>query len=477
MPSVLPLLRSLASVARRAPFDTATAEGRSSERYRRILLSAVATGFSRIVTAVVGLLAVPLALGHLGKERYGVFATITALVAWVGLFDFGLLNGLLNRIAEADGRDDRASAKAYFSSALLLLCAVSAVLLAAAAVAVPAIPWRAVLAAGTVISDGDLRWSVAAALACVIAAMPLSVVRQVYAGYQRAYVGALFASAGAALTLLGVVAVVRAGAPMPLLVLVLSGASIVAVAANFLYMLAREMPWLRPGVGAITRASISRLVSTSTPMFLFQLGALLVNESQALILAHRAGLAVVTDYSVLWRVYVTVVGVIALASGSFVPSFREAYERGDRVWLTRAFRRLVAIRTVLAVAASALLVVTGNLFLRIWLRRSDVQLDLAAWGGFSGMCVVAAWVSGYMDLLNVMDRVWPQVGFVLVQGAMTIGLTAALGARYGVAGATFAMFVPGVLVSGVIAPRLARRLLERSSPHGAGSVAGEGART
>lgn len=459
----LSLARALLSVARGEPFDTATAEGRSNERYRRIVLSAAANALARAGSVVVGLIAIPLALGYLGKQRYGVFATITALVAWVGLFDFGLLNGLLNRVAEAHGHDDRDSARKYFSSALLLLSAISVALLAAAAITVPLVPWREVLASDPSLSDTTLRWSVAAALACVIGAMPLTVVRQVYAGYQKTYVGALFTLGGTAITLIGVVLAVRLRAPMPVLVLLLSGASTIAVAANFVYMLSREMPWLRPSLAAVSRSSITRLVSTSTPMFLFQMGALLVNETQALILAHRAGLGVVTDYSVLWRVYVTVVGLIAMGTGSFVPSFREAFERGDREWLTRSFRRLVALRTVLATCASAALVIGGNLLLRVWLRRSDVQFDLATWGALAGMCIVAAWVSGYMELLNVMDRVWPQVGFVLVQGGMTMALTAALGARHGVLGATLAMLVPGVLVSGTLAPRLARRLLEPAS--------------
>lgn len=462
-------VRALLAVTRREPFDTSTPVGRSNERYRRMALTTIANVAARLTLVAVNLVAVPVVLAYLGKERFGLWTTVMGLVSWAALFDFGLLNGLVNRIAEAHARDDRESARVFVSSALALLTVMSATVLVVLGVAAPWVPWRAVFAVKDATSNGEIALFVAAAVGSVALTLPLSVVRQVYAGTQRAYVGALFSIVGSLLTLGAILAAVLARASMPALALAFSGAGVLALAVNLAYLLLREMPWLRPAVRVVSAAAIRRLLRTSFPMFMFQVGALLVNESQALILAHVAGLRVVADYSVAWRLYVLPVGLITLATSSFAPAFREAHERGESAWSASSFRHVLAVRIAASLAALAVLLVAGNLLLRVWLRTTDIQFGADVWVSLGLMTVLAVWAGTFTDVLNIMDRVWPQVVIVVVQGLATVGLTALLGGRMGVLGALLAQLVPGLLLSAALLPRLARPFLApgRASQRGA----------
>jgi hypothetical protein len=87
------------------PFDVATPEGRSQERYRRIALTAASGLAAPSVTMVVGLVTVPLVLAYLGKERYGLWTAITTVVTWATLFDLGLANGLVSLVSRVHGLD------------------------------------------------------------------------------------------------------------------------------------------------------------------------------------------------------------------------------------------------------------------------------------------------------------------------------------------------------------------------------------
>ncbi len=105
------------------PVDTATPEGRSRERYRRIFLSSAAGVAAMGVSALVGLASVPISLAYLGKEAYGLWAVAGSVAAWVALLDPGLVQGLVIAVSEAHGRDDHEAARAYFSTAFFaLLC-------------------------------------------------------------------------------------------------------------------------------------------------------------------------------------------------------------------------------------------------------------------------------------------------------------------------------------------------------------------
>src|SRR5512144_3326213 len=93
---------------------------RAARRVRRVTATAATSALAAIVQTAVGLVAVPMALGYLGSERYGLWMTVTSLTAMLAFADFGMGNGLLNAIASADGHDDEAAAAGATSSAICL---------------------------------------------------------------------------------------------------------------------------------------------------------------------------------------------------------------------------------------------------------------------------------------------------------------------------------------------------------------------
>ena len=454
--SILNAFRRATAVVRLTPFDRSTPGGRSRERYRRIALSTASAFASRGVGIVANLVTVPIVLAQLGRTQYGLWAAISSLTAWVTLFDFGVINGLVNALAQAHGADDRAAASRSVSTALALLLVVAAVLGAAAAIALPSVDWSGLFAARGVATDSDVRWAVAAAFIPVIVGLPLSVVRQIYAGYQQAYVGNLFAALGSALTLIGTVAAVHSGAGLPTLVAVVGAATTAAAALNFAYLFAHQMPWLRPQRALISRAAAVRLMRVSGPLFLFQVGALVVNETQLLILSHRTSLATVGDYAVVNRLYMVLGSFMALSTAAFVPTFREAAERGEYAWVRRSFRRMVTLRLLVAVGFASAVLLGGNVFLRFWLRGAAVQFGPDVWGALAVLIVSATWVTAFTDLLTVLDRVWIPVALVTVNGIVTALLTYWLAPTYGVAGTIASVACVTVLVSSWLVPLLTR---------------------
>ena len=458
-----------AAVVRLAPFDVTSPEGRSKERYRRIALNSLSGVAARVVTTAVGLVSVPLTLRYLGAEEYGLWAAITSFTTWMVLFDFGVVNGLVNSVSEAYGRDDRDAALSYVSTAFMLLVGIAAGVAVLFAAFLPWVPWARVFSAGGSASDRLVRLSVAAAVLPVLVALPLSVVRQVYAGYQKAYVGNLFLAGGALAGLGALLLALRAEASLATLILLSGATTAGALALNYVYLTRVEMPWLRPRTAACTRSALRRLMATSVPLFLFQIGGLLVNNSQLLILAHRSGLTVVTEYSVITRLYMVVASFIVLGTASFAPTFREAFERGDVAWLRRSFRRMVALRMALALGAATVIAFAGDWVLRLWLRDTAIQFGADVWVALAVLMLAATWASAYSELLTVLDHIWVQVGIVAANGLVTAALTFVLAPRYGVGGALLAVGCVSVTLTSWLLPIIARRRL--GAPHPAAGAA------
>ena len=96
------------------------------ERYRRAGITASSSFIAKALNILISFLSVPLTVHYLGAERYGVWLTISSLITWMSMTDFGLAgNALVNVLAEASGKEDRVGAQQYTSSAFWALTGVS----------------------------------------------------------------------------------------------------------------------------------------------------------------------------------------------------------------------------------------------------------------------------------------------------------------------------------------------------------------
>src|SRR5271155_4907606 len=142
-PSRFALLKSLLSAGKLKALLTKSSANRGLERYRRAGITASSSFIARALNILISFLSVPLTVHYLGAERYGVWLTISSLITWMSMTDFGLAgNALVNVLAEASGREDRAGAQHYTASAFWALTGVSVLSGVISVVSFRYIPWR-----------------------------------------------------------------------------------------------------------------------------------------------------------------------------------------------------------------------------------------------------------------------------------------------------------------------------------------------
>jgi O-antigen/teichoic acid export membrane protein len=243
-------------------FDTSTPEGRSQERYRRVALTAISSVGARGITVATMLIAVPLTLHYLGTERYGLWMTISSIIAMMGFADLGMGLGLLNAIAEAHGQEDRQAAERYVSSGFFMLFAMALLILVVFAAAYPFIPWSRVFNVTSQQAIQEAGPAMCVFIACFAASLPLGVVRQVQLGYQEGFEPSLWESAGKVLGLVGLFLVIYLKAGLAWLVLAMAGGLPLAWLLNSLVLYGFRRPWLRPRLENYHRASARKVLHT-----------------------------------------------------------------------------------------------------------------------------------------------------------------------------------------------------------------------
>ena len=114
---------------------------RSVKMKKNILLMLFLKGGS----ILAGLLLIPLTLDYVDSETYGIWMTLSSMVAWIHFFDIGINNGLRNRLTEALANGDFKLGKEYVSTTYAILTFIFIPLMIILLIITPYINWNNLL--------------------------------------------------------------------------------------------------------------------------------------------------------------------------------------------------------------------------------------------------------------------------------------------------------------------------------------------
>lgn len=377
------------------PFDVATEAGRSKERYRRAVLTALASGVARGAAVLTVLISVPLTVRYLGSERFGLWMTISSFTALLQFADLGMGNGLLNAISDANGRGDVAAARRYVASAFYLLSGIAAILLAAFAVAFPLIPWPRVFNVASTLAMKEASPATAALVVCLALNLPLGVVQRVQLGYQEGYASNLWQAAGSLFGLAGVLLVIYLRGGLTWLVLAMSGGPILGLSLNWVFEFGWSKPWLFPQRRFFRLAAAQRIAGAGLMFVILQVAAAVASSSDNLVIAQVLGAEAVTQYAVPMRMF-SVLGVIS--SFFFLPlwpAYGEAVARRDIAWVKRTLVRSLLLTLMLCGVPAVVFTLMGRTIIRLWVGPQiqpafHLLLGMGIWAVLGGLGNAAA---------------------------------------------------------------------------------------
>jgi len=375
-----------------------TAAGRSRERYRRIAASAVSSLGAKITGICAVLITVPLTVGYLGAERFGLWMTISSISTLLSFADFGVGGGLLNAIARADGRNDRVGAQRAVSSAFAFLTAVALLLAGAFGAVYPLLSWESLFRVVTPLAVEEAGMAVAVFLICSALSVPLSIAQRVQMGFQEGFQSNLWQAAGTLVGLAGVIAVVYSGKGLPWLVLAHSGGPVIVMLVNCVVEFGWRRRWLAPRARNVDRAVTRKLLGAGGIFAILQLLAFLGATSDNFIIAQLFGASAVAGYAVVYKLF-TAVFIVQVLISSLWPAFGEALAREDRAAARSMFERSLKLCSIMGVVIAAAFVLAGQKIIELWVG-SELVPTLSMLAGFGAWIIVASLYAPVAALLS-----------------------------------------------------------------------------
>lgn len=454
------------AIVRLRAFDVNTEQGRSQERLRRVAITALSSALAKVVAIATTLISVPLTIGYLGEERYGLWMTISTVVTLLAFTDLGIGNGLLTAISEADGRNDRELARTYVSSTFYMLVGLAMCLGCFFAIIFPHISWGKVFNVTTPKAVAEAGPAIGAFVGCFLINMPLGVVNKIQLGYQEGFENNLWAAFGNLLGLLGVLLVIWFHGSLFWLVVAMAGAPIVVVLLNGARLFIWRRPWLWPNPCFTSYRAAKRVLGLGVLFFVLQFAAAVAYSSDNIILAHILGPSAVTQYSVHARLFSLISMIFMMVLTPLWPAYTEAIARGDVDWVHRTLSRSLWLSATISFGLSVILIVWGPTIMRLWVGEKVLPV-LPLFIGLGVWTVLGTIGNALAMFLNGAKVMQFQVVAALVMACTAICLKITLTQRIGSSGVilgtviayTLAVVVPSVF----IVPRELKKVLYKLS--------------
>jgi O-antigen/teichoic acid export membrane protein len=414
---------------------------------------------------VATLVSVPILLGYLGLERYGIWVTATAFAAWVGIGSLGVAPSLLNQLAGI-GRDRHSQRASIVAAAWWLSVATAGVSLIVLSVldALGAWPTLFNSQAGSVVDDARLLGLAMCAGAAL--SMPLAIPAAVLRADQTGYLASAAEVAVTVARLLGIVVAVQLDLGVaPLAIAAVGLPALVGVAVATL-VFGRRVQWPHPRL--VNRATIRRILSVGLGFQGMGVAGLIISSTDVIVIAQVLGPEAVPTYFVAFSLLLLFVSLEMAVLDAMWPAYAEAAARGDGRWIAVSHRRITLGFIATASAFAIGLIILGTPIISAWAGVEAVPPPslLVVLGV---LAITQAVLLPHGRMLTALGGVHRNSALSIASAAINVPLSVALAQALGVTGVALGTLV-AYLVTGGVLIRGARAALRDVGRHGGGTA-------
>jgi O-antigen/teichoic acid export membrane protein len=408
------------------------------------------------IRMAVAVFSVPLTMGYLGRERYGLWMTALSLMSFVSFLDIGLLPTLLNRMSGAHAREDVQAFRTYGACSIILgggICVLGVLLSFAASF----VSWADLLN----VTDALARRE-AGRLLCLLTGLSFAILGaaaldNIYAARMEIAKPKAYATAASALGFLLLIVGIRLKVGLPALA-TLSLSPMLLYRGVLLVEITRSEPaLLRPDFGAVTRV-VKGLLPAAVLFMGIQGAAAVCSALPNLLVARSVGMVEVAEFSIVYRLFNMPLFLLAGMLPAFWPAFTMAWEKGDLAWLRRWVFAALTITTLVLGGYLLVMLCAGRLLIDFWtlgMVRPGLPL-LAVLGLWAGVQAAVHWLSTFLHSITDFRFEFVSYGATALLLLILGGLWAPSHGSLGVAAAMGVSLLSGSLV--LMALRVAWKL-------------------
>lgn len=412
---------------------------RSATIKKNIFWSLIIKGISILVS----LMLVPMTLGYVSVEIYGVWLTISSILHWLTYMDVGFTLGLKNRLAEALAKEDYEKGKSLVSTTYFIMITIFIPLSLILWNICPLINWCEILNVAQSNQETIIK-TIQILFVFVSLQMIVNVFIAVVAAHQKTALSSLFNVIGQVFSLIIIGCMTKFVEPSLInLAFAYSMMPIIIVAISSIIYFKTSMHKVAPSIKSINTSYIKDLWNLGVKFFIIQIQQIVLYQATNLLISHIESPEAVTQYNIAYKILNVVVMVYTIILTPLWPAYTDAYTKKDFKWMKNIYKKMKNIFGILCILIVLITIVSPVLY-KIWIG-DKVTIPILLTISISIYTLIHCWDSLQVMLINGIGAVKLQSNIILIGLILHIPLSLFLGKYIGIYGVITSMCIVNLI--------------------------------
>ena len=396
----------------------------------------------KVINIFISLQVVPLTIHYVNPSKYGVWLTLSSIIAWISYFDFGFAHGFRNRFAEAIAKGEFLLARKYVSTTYAVLFILFSIICVILLGLNSFLDWTRILKL-----EPSLILELRVLMQILICFFCLYIVANIFTtmltAYQKPALASLINTGGQVFAFIAIYLLTKfTSGSLINLAFAFSGIPcLVLIIVSVFVFSTKRYSAFAPCIRYVNFRLTRNIIGLGGKFFIIMISMLFSLQFINIIISRIQGPDAVTQYNIAYK-YFSIINMIALIILTpFWSAFTDAYVKKDFGWMAVVVKKLERL-WLLCIPAVVIMIICSEVAYAFWIGNS-VHINMKLSIIVSLYVLFQTLGSTYMYLINGTGKVTLQMILYICFAFVSIPLMSLCCEKLGTIGA---VVVPCIII-------------------------------
>lgn len=384
------------------------------------------------ISIVISLILVPLTIDYINPTKYGIWLTLSSIIAWFSFFDIGFGNGLRNKLAETKANGDFYKGKIYVSTTYAILTLIFSFVLILFIIINKYLNWSIILNA-PIEMNYELSKLAIIIFTFFCIQIVLKVINIILISDQKPAKAAFFDMLGQSLALVLIFILTKTTKGSLLyLGFIYSSTPIIILIISTFWFFRKSYKHYAPSLKSIEFKYAKDLMKLGIKFFIIQIAGIIIYQMSNIIISQTTNPTDVAIYNIVYKYFSVALMVFTIIIAPFWTAYTDAYVKQEFDWMKKTYNKLRKIWFGI-IGLIMVLLICSKFIYKFWIGNSiDIPIIVSFF--MSIYMILFTWNYIHAQLLNGIGKIKLQLLFSLIGIFLNIPLSFYFGYKYGIIG-------------------------------------------
>ena len=418
-----------------------------NERSVKVKKNFIASLGIKGVSIAVTFFLVPITLGYVSEELYGIWLILSSLLMMIQYFDVGFTLGLKNKLTEAIAIGDIKKGKALVSTTYMIMLLIFIPLGIILEIITPYVSWYKFFNIQEIYNVQVVN-ALRIMFACICMQMIVNTLVSVLSAHQRTAMASLFPVIGNVISLIVIALLSKFTEPsLAKLAFAISTMPVIVLSIASIYLYNTVFKDISPSIGAMQFGLVKELFGLGAKFFLIQIQMIVMYQATNILISNVSNPVEVANYNVAYRYINMSFMIFNILLTPLWPAFTDAYVKKDFSWMKSIYNKLIKV-LMGTIGMIILMVILSPIVYKLWVG-NKMSIPFIMTMAVACYVIIHSWDALQVMLINGIGTVKLQTYITLIGLIFNIPLALLLGKYIGAIGVVMSMTIINIIYASV----------------------------